>query len=76
MPSLHSLGQSAGAKSVGLHMMMNRGNPDSPFRAAFMQSGSPIPVHHAWTTILRFAGCGDGVLWLNGHIAMFARGTT
>ncbi|KAG9308805.1 Alpha/Beta hydrolase protein [Chiua virens] len=37
-------GESSGAVSVGLHMVTNGGNPDGLFRAAFMQSGSPIPV--------------------------------
>ncbi|KIJ21000.1 hypothetical protein PAXINDRAFT_66810 [Paxillus involutus ATCC 200175] len=37
-------GESAGAMSVALHMVTNGGNPDGLFRAAFMQSGSPIPV--------------------------------
>ncbi|KAF8835874.1 alpha beta-hydrolase [Paxillus ammoniavirescens] len=37
-------GESAGAVSVGLHMVTNNGNPDGLFRAAFMQSGSLLPV--------------------------------
>ncbi|KIK96774.1 hypothetical protein PAXRUDRAFT_825611 [Paxillus rubicundulus Ve08.2h10] len=37
-------GESAGAISVALHMVTNGGNPDGLFRAAFMQSGSPLPV--------------------------------
>ncbi|KIJ15043.1 hypothetical protein PAXINDRAFT_169423 [Paxillus involutus ATCC 200175] len=37
-------GESAGARSVSLHMVTNDGNPDGLFRAAFMQSGSPRPV--------------------------------
>ncbi|KAF8838648.1 alpha/beta-hydrolase [Paxillus ammoniavirescens] len=37
-------GDSAGAISVALHMLTNGGNPGGLFRAAFMQSGSPIPV--------------------------------
>ncbi|KAF8554667.1 alpha/beta-hydrolase [Imleria badia] len=37
-------GKSAGAISVALHMVTSRGNPDGLFRAAFMESGSPIPV--------------------------------
>jgi len=37
-------GDSAGAISAALHMLTNGGNPDGLFRAAFMQSGSPIPV--------------------------------
>lgn len=30
--------------SVALQMLTNGGNPEGLFRAAFMQSGSPIPV--------------------------------
>ncbi|KIJ12396.1 hypothetical protein PAXINDRAFT_14722 [Paxillus involutus ATCC 200175] len=37
-------GQSAGAISVALQMVTNSGNPEGLFQAAFMQSGSPIPV--------------------------------
>ncbi|KAF8836216.1 alpha/beta-hydrolase [Paxillus ammoniavirescens] len=37
-------GESAGAISVALHMVTNDGNPDGLFRAAFMQSGSLLPV--------------------------------
>ncbi|KIJ59046.1 hypothetical protein HYDPIDRAFT_118871 [Hydnomerulius pinastri MD-312] len=37
-------GESAGAISVALQMVTNGGNPDGLFRAAFMESGSPIPV--------------------------------
>lgn len=37
-------GESAGAISVGLHMVANGGNAEGLFRGAFMQSGSPIPV--------------------------------
>ncbi|KAI0044198.1 carotenoid ester lipase precursor [Auriscalpium vulgare] len=37
-------GESAGAISVSLHLLTNGGNTDGLFRAAFMQSGSPIPV--------------------------------
>ncbi|KAG0704092.1 Alpha/Beta hydrolase protein [Suillus ampliporus] len=37
-------GQSAGAMSVGIHMVANNGNPEGLFRAAFMESGSPLPV--------------------------------
>ncbi|TFK32450.1 sterol esterase [Crucibulum laeve] len=37
-------GQSAGAASVGLQMLLNDGNPHGLFRAAFMQSGSPLPL--------------------------------
>ncbi|TFY69725.1 hypothetical protein EVG20_g3020 [Dentipellis fragilis] len=37
-------GESAGAISVALHLLTNGGNPEGLFRAAFMESGSPIPV--------------------------------
>ncbi|THH21429.1 hypothetical protein EW146_g170 [Bondarzewia mesenterica] len=37
-------GESAGAISVGLHMVTNGGDAEGLFRGAFMQSGSPIPV--------------------------------
>lgn len=37
-------GESAGAISVALHMIANDGNNEGLFRAAFMESGSPIPV--------------------------------
>ncbi|KAG8930205.1 hypothetical protein FRC03_009068 [Tulasnella sp. 419] len=37
-------GQSAGAMSVGMHMLTNDGNHEGLFRAAVMQSGAPIPV--------------------------------
>lgn len=37
-----SWGESAGAISVALQMVTNGGNTEGLFRAAFMQSGSPI----------------------------------
>ncbi|KAG6846275.1 hypothetical protein H0H93_014922, partial [Arthromyces matolae] len=37
-------GESAGAISTSLHMIANNGDVGGLFRAAFMQSGSPIPV--------------------------------
>ncbi|KAF9049515.1 carotenoid ester lipase precursor [Hymenopellis radicata] len=37
-------GQSAGAISVATHLIANDGNSEGLFRAAFMQSGSPLPV--------------------------------
>jgi len=37
-------GESAGAISVALHMVTNNGDNEGLFRAAFMESGSPIPV--------------------------------
>ena len=41
---MDSWGLSSGAVSVALHMVANGGNPEGLFRAAFMQSGGPIPV--------------------------------
>ena len=46
-PSPHlrlSWGEGAGAISVALHMLTNRGNQEGLFRGAIMQSGGPIPV--------------------------------
>ncbi|KAF8261992.1 carotenoid ester lipase precursor [Lactarius quietus] len=37
-------GASAGAVSVSLQMLANGGNTEGLFRAAFMQSGSPLPA--------------------------------
>ncbi|KAI0298094.1 carotenoid ester lipase precursor [Multifurca ochricompacta] len=37
-------GESAGAISVSLHMLTNKGNQEGLFRGAIMQSGGPIPV--------------------------------
>ncbi|KAF8264075.1 carotenoid ester lipase precursor [Lactarius quietus] len=37
-------GQSSGAMSISLHMLVNGGNTEGLFRAAFMQSGSPLPA--------------------------------
>ncbi|KDR82548.1 hypothetical protein GALMADRAFT_134147 [Galerina marginata CBS 339.88] len=37
-------GESAGAISAALHMVSNGGNTGGLFRAAFMESGAPIPV--------------------------------
>lgn len=39
-----SWGESAGAISVSLHMLVNKGNQEGLFRGAIMQSGGPIPV--------------------------------
>ena len=39
-----SWGESAGSISVSLHMLVNGGNNEGLFRAAFMESGSPLPV--------------------------------
>ncbi|KAM5540854.1 hypothetical protein V8D89_005498 [Ganoderma adspersum] len=37
-------GESAGAISVGLHLLANGGDTEGLFHGAFMQSGAPIPV--------------------------------
>ncbi|TCD60884.1 hypothetical protein EIP91_009375 [Steccherinum ochraceum] len=37
-------GESAGAMSVGVHMVVNGGETDGLFRAGFMESGSPYPI--------------------------------
>ena len=39
-----SWGESAGAISAALHMLANGGDTEGLFRAAFMESGAPIPV--------------------------------
>ena len=39
-----SWGESAGAISVALQMVTNKGQQGNLFRGAFMNSGSPIPV--------------------------------
>ncbi len=42
--SSSSWGESAGAISASLHMLAKGGNTEGLFRAAFMESGAPIPV--------------------------------
>ncbi|KAF7981652.1 hypothetical protein HWV62_32762 [Athelia sp. TMB] len=37
-------GESAGAQSVGLHLLANNGDPGGLFRAAFIESGSLFPT--------------------------------
>ncbi|KIK50762.1 hypothetical protein GYMLUDRAFT_50992 [Collybiopsis luxurians FD-317 M1] len=41
---LSSWGESAGSISASLHMLANGGDPEGLFRAAFMESGSPLSV--------------------------------
>jgi acetylcholinesterase len=41
---VYSWGESAGAISVALQMLTNGGDTQGLFRAAFMESGAPIPV--------------------------------
>jgi acetylcholinesterase len=43
-PGRISWGESAGAISVALQMVTNKGQQGNLFRGAFMNSGSPIPV--------------------------------
>ncbi|KAH9476605.1 Lipase 4 [Psilocybe cubensis] len=40
----YSWGESAGAISVGAHLVVNDGNPAGLFHGAVMQSGSPLPT--------------------------------
>jgi carboxylesterase type B len=37
-------GESAGSMSVAIQMLVNGGNTEGLFRAAFMESGSPLPI--------------------------------
>jgi hypothetical protein len=39
-----SWGESAGAVSVGLHIVTNGGDTEGLFRAGFMNSGFPMPT--------------------------------
>ncbi|KAG6902247.1 hypothetical protein C0995_002619 [Termitomyces sp. Mi166 len=56
-------GESAGAISVALHMVVNNGNHENLFRGGFMQSGSTIPVagiesgQKYYDNIVRDTGC-------------------
>ncbi|KAJ8081169.1 hypothetical protein PM082_018012 [Marasmius tenuissimus] len=56
-------GESAGAISVGLHMLVDGGDTKGLFRAGFMQSGSPIPVgditngQEYYDALVRGTGC-------------------
>ncbi|PPQ91064.1 hypothetical protein CVT25_014732 [Psilocybe cyanescens] len=56
-------GESAGAISVGLHLIANNGNSEGLFRAAFMESGSFLPVgditegQALYDTIVEETGC-------------------
>ncbi len=60
---LPSWGQSAGAISVALQMLVNDGDTEGLFHAAFMESGSAIPVgditngQKVYDTFVRNAGC-------------------
>ncbi|KAJ4494661.1 carotenoid ester lipase precursor [Lentinula edodes] len=58
-------GESAGAISASLHMVTNGGDTEGLFRAAFMQSGSPIPVGDItdgqayYDTLVEATGCSE-----------------
>ena len=58
-----SWGESAGAISVALHMLVNKGDQEGLFRGAIMQSGGPIPVgdiehgQHYYDTLVKNAAC-------------------
>ncbi|KAH9968418.1 Alpha/Beta hydrolase protein [Lactifluus volemus] len=58
-------GESAGAISVALHMLVNNGNQEGLFRGAIMQSGGPVPVgdiEHGqpyYDALVKNAGCGS-----------------
>lgn len=58
-------GESAGAISSALHMVMNGGDNEGLFRAAFMESGAPIPVGDIthgqpfYDSIVRSTGCSN-----------------
>ena len=60
---LISWGESAGAISISIMMLMNKGNPNGFFRGAFMESGAPIPVgdithgQRYYDAIVREVGC-------------------
>lgn len=62
---LTSWGESAGAISVALQMLTNGGNTEGLFRAAFMQSGSPIPTsditggQETYDRIVKEVGCSN-----------------
>lgn len=61
----HSWGQSAGAISVSLQMIMNGGDNEGLFRGGIMQSGGPIPVgdiEHGqiyYDDVVKKTGCED-----------------
>ncbi|GJE92625.1 carotenoid ester lipase precursor [Phanerochaete sordida] len=56
-------GESAGSISVALHMLANGGNPGGLFRAAFMESGSPVTTNTithgqpTYDTVVSQVGC-------------------
>ncbi|KAF8260208.1 Alpha/Beta hydrolase protein [Lactarius quietus] len=56
-------GESAGSISVSLHMLVNGGDTEGLFHAAFMESGSPLPVgdithgQQYYNDIVELTGC-------------------
>ncbi len=60
-----SWGPSAGAISVGLQMVTNKGDTEGLFRGAIMSSGSPLPsgditnLQPTYDTIVEHAGCAN-----------------
>ena len=64
---LYRWGESAGAISVGTHMIANGGDNEGLFRAAVMESGSPIPVgdithgQKYYDALVKNTGCSTSV---------------
>ena len=58
-----SWGESSGAISVALHMLVNKGDQEGLFRGGIMQSGGPIPVgdiehgQQYYDTLVKNAAC-------------------
>ncbi|TFY69102.1 hypothetical protein EVJ58_g601 [Rhodofomes roseus] len=58
-----SWGESAGALSVGLHLVINHGNTNGLFRGAFMESGSPYALRDVsagqpfYDQLVKYTGC-------------------
>ncbi|KAH9840988.1 sterol esterase [Rhodofomes roseus] len=56
-------GESAGALSVGLHLVINHGNTNGLFRGAFMESGSPYALRDVsagqpfYDQLVQYTGC-------------------
>ena len=63
--ALFSWGESSGAISIALQMLANGGNTEGLFHAAFMNSGSPIPVGNLtegqryYDDLVEGTGCGN-----------------
>ncbi|KAJ6508826.1 sterol esterase [Mycena sanguinolenta] len=73
-------GESAGALAVGLHLVINNGNPQGLFRAAVMESGGPYTLHDIsegqqyYDHLVSLTGCGNSSDSLNclRHVPMDA----